>query len=197
MGLGAAGGRYEVPISKIQQLMGMGGDNLLPEAIHVEKDTDEGKKLSRRCAEIFEAKYLAGIQPFPAAKALVEKVSADNYQVTVASSGNAAIVDKMIAIVDIAALLSTKADSPDAKKSKPNPDIILATLDKLVMRPEETLMLGDTPYDISATGKAGVGVIALRCGGFTDEELKGAVAIYNDAADLLANHDSSPLKRSA
>ena len=162
MGLGAAGGRYEVPISKIQQLMGMGGDNLLPEAIHVEKDTDEGKKLSRRCAEIFEAKYLAGIQPFPAAKALVEKVSADNYQVTVASSGNAAIVDKMIAIVDIAALLSTKADSPDAKKSKPNPDIILATLDKLVARPEETLMLGDTPYDISATGKAGVGVIALR-----------------------------------
>lgn len=68
----------------------------------------------------------------------------------------------MIAIVDIAALLSTKADSPDAKKSKPNPDIILATLDKLVARPEETLMLGDTPYDISATGKAGVGVIALR-----------------------------------
>lgn len=39
-------------------------------------------------------------------------------------------------------------------------------------------MLGDTPYDIESAGKAGVRVIAVRCGGFNDEQLKGAIAIY-------------------
>jgi phosphoglycolate phosphatase-like HAD superfamily hydrolase len=54
-------------------------------------------------------------------------------------------------------------------------------------------MLGDTPYDIEAAGKAGVKVIALRCGGFKDEQLAGAIAIYDDPADLLQQYDQSPL----
>jgi len=54
-------------------------------------------------------------------------------------------------------------------------------------------MLGDTPYDIQAAGKVGIRVIAFRCGGFKDEDLKGALAIYDDAADLLAGYDESPL----
>ena len=36
-------------------------------------------------------------------------------------------------------------------------------------------------------------VIALRCGGWGDADLKGALAIYDDPADLLENYDSSPL----
>ena len=54
-------------------------------------------------------------------------------------------------------------------------------------------MLGDTPYDIEAARKIGVGTIALRSGGWRDHELKGALAIYDDTADLLAHYDSSPL----
>jgi phosphoglycolate phosphatase-like HAD superfamily hydrolase len=54
-------------------------------------------------------------------------------------------------------------------------------------------MLGDTPYDIEAAGKAGVDVIAVRCGGFSDEQLTGAIAIYDDPADLLAHYEQSPL----
>ena len=54
-------------------------------------------------------------------------------------------------------------------------------------------MLGDTPYDIQAAGKVGIGVIAFRCGGFRDEDLEGALALYDDAADLLAHYEGSPL----
>lgn len=54
-------------------------------------------------------------------------------------------------------------------------------------------MLGDAPYDIQSANGAGVGVIALRCGGFGDTALAGAKAIYNDPADLLAHYDESPL----
>lgn len=54
-------------------------------------------------------------------------------------------------------------------------------------------MIGDTPYDLQSAKAAGVGLIAVRCGGFEDQQLKMAVAIYNDPADILANYASSPL----
>ena len=65
------------------------------------------------------------------------------------------------------------------------------------MSPEEVVMLGDTPYDIEAAGKAGVGVIAVRSGGFSDEDLSDAIAIYDDPADLLAHYNNSPLAQAA
>lgn len=51
-------------------------------------------------------------------------------------------------------------------------------------------------YDESAK-KAGVGVIAFRSGGFSDNQLKDALAIYNDPADLAAKYEDSPLVREA
>jgi phosphoglycolate phosphatase-like HAD superfamily hydrolase len=54
-------------------------------------------------------------------------------------------------------------------------------------------MLGDTPYDIEAAAKVHVGTIAFRSGGWEVSDLAGAVAIYNDTADLLAHYATSPL----
>jgi phosphoglycolate phosphatase-like HAD superfamily hydrolase len=61
----------------------------------------------------------------------------------------------------------------------------------------EVVMLGDTPYDVESAGRAGVDVIAFRCGGWKDEDLSGALAIYDHPADLLAHYDSSPLGAAA
>jgi len=56
-------------------------------------------------------------------------------------------------------------------------------------------LLGDTPYDVEAAQRAGMATLALRSGGFSDADLAGALAIYDDAADLLARYDESPLGR--
>ncbi len=83
----------------------------------------------------------------------------------------------------------------DAGSSKPAPDSVQVALQKAGLRPDEVLMLGDTPYDIESAGKANVGLIALRCGGFPDETLEAALAIYDDPAHLLREYASSPLGR--
>ena len=57
----------------------------------------------------------------------------------------------------------------------------------------ETLLLGDSPFDIEAAEPLGVGVIVFRSGGFPEEALKGALALYEDPADLLAQWSESPL----
>jgi phosphoglycolate phosphatase-like HAD superfamily hydrolase len=61
--------------------------------------------------------------------------------------------------------------------------------------PNEAVVVGDTPYDIEAAAKAGIGTVAVRSGGFSDDALAGAVAIYDDVAALLRDFDRSPLAR--
>lgn len=50
-------------------------------------------------------------------------------------------------------------------------------------------MLGDTPYDVEAAGRAGVRTVCVRSGGWDLPELDGAAFIYDDAADILANYE--------
>jgi len=48
----------------------------------------------------------------------------------------------------------------------------------------ETLMIGDTAYDIEAARTVQVRAIAFRCGGWKDADLAGAPALYDGPADL-------------
>src|SRR5205814_1747340 len=85
--------------------------------------------------------------------------------------------------------------SDDAERSKPDPDIVHAALAVLKLPASQAALLGDTPYDVESGRRAGVVVIALRCGGWSDKDL-AADAIYDDPADLLAKLDRSPLAMS-
>ena len=40
-------GGYEVPYEKVRRLIGMGSDKLLPSAIGVQKDSPEGKQITK------------------------------------------------------------------------------------------------------------------------------------------------------
>ncbi len=61
--------------------------------------------------------------------------------------------------------------------------------------PDEAIVIGDTPYDAEAAGKAGLRSIGVLCGGFPEAGLReaGCIAIFRDPADLLARYDESPL----
>lgn len=55
--------------------------------------------------------------------------------------------------------------------------------------------MGDTPYDVERSGRRGMQTVALRLGGFADEELleAGALALHDSAAALLECYDASRL----
>jgi phosphoglycolate phosphatase-like HAD superfamily hydrolase len=77
----------------------------------------------------------------------------------------------------------------DAERSKPDPDIVQAALRKLGLPPARCVMVGDTPYDAEAAGRAGVGFVGVRCGGWRDADLQPAIGVYDDPADLLRHLD--------
>ncbi len=166
---------YDVPFDKVRPLIGMGGDKLLALAVGVEEKSEEGKRMSKRRRERFLSDYLPTLRPFPKARALVERMRDEGLTVVVATSANE---DEMTPLLERAGVA----------------DIVEAALERAGQPAEAAVMLGDTPYDIEAAGRAGVAVIAFRCGNWwTDEDLAGAVAIYDGPADLLANFDRAPL----
>ncbi len=92
----------------------------------------------------------------------------------------------------ISDLVETETSKDDASKSKPHPDIFAAALKQLGHpSAHETIVVGDTPYDIEAAARAGLSTIAVRSGGFPEDTLRGAIAIYDSPADLLARYDES------
>jgi HAD superfamily hydrolase (TIGR01509 family) len=171
----------------------MGGDKVLPETIGVQKDSEKGKQISKRRSEIFKEKYLPDIKPFADAQKLLDRMHEQRLKLAIATSAQPDELRPLLQIVGAADLIEDKTSAKDAKSSKPNPDIMQVALKRVGYPANEVVMIGDTPYDIEAARKVGVGTIVFRCGGWSDFDLAEAIAIYNDPADLLAHYDSSPL----
>jgi len=177
----------------IRPLIGMGGDKLMPRAFGVEHDSPEGKKMSERRSEIFFEQHLPTLRPFPQARELLLRMREDGHSLVVATSAKEDEMKALLRAAGVEDLLEEKTSSSDADRSKPDPDIIAAALEKSDATPGEARMLGDTPYDVEAATRAGVSTVALLCGGWTREELRGAIAIYADPAELLREYERSPL----
>ncbi len=187
---------YNVSYDKLRGMLGMGGDKVLPQVAPGLTDKEGvGKAITARRKEIFLERYAADLQPTPGARALVEHMQAMGLSTVVASSAQSDELEVLLKRARVDDLLPKRTTMEDAKESKPSPDIVAAALERIKLPASEVLMLGDTPYDVEAAGKAGVGVIALRCGGFSDDQLAGALVIYDDPADLLAYYDTSPLAK--
>ena len=183
---------FEIPFDKIRQQIGKGADTLLPEFLTKEEVEKYEEELGTRRGEIFKNEFLDKVKPFPKVRELFEKIKADNIKIALASSANEDEVEAYKKIANIEDIVEKETSADDAESSKPEPDIFQAALKLLGdPQPENVLVVGDTPYDAEAAGKANLKTVGVLCGGFAKADLEkaGCVAIYDDPADLLANYD--------
>jgi HAD superfamily hydrolase (TIGR01509 family) len=185
----------EVSYERVRRLIGMGADKLLPEAVGIREDSPEGQRLVRERSELFLREELPKLRPCRGARDLVARLRAEGLKLVVASSAKDEELQSLLRAAGVEDLLREKTSSDDAERSKPDPDIVEAAIRKSGLPKEALVMIGDTPYDVEAARRAGIDVVAVRCGGWTDADLAGAAAVYDDPADLLARLDESPLAR--
>ncbi|MBA2396814.1 MAG: HAD family hydrolase [Ktedonobacteraceae bacterium] len=186
---------YSVDFDKVRPLIGMGGDKVLPAVLNISKDSSEGKKMDQRCSEIFQQRYLPDVRAFPHTHEFLQHMHDQGLKLVVATSSKQEELNKLLTIIGphVSDLFTQETTSSDAPQSKPDPEVMDAALQKANFQPDEVIMIGDTAFDIEAASKAAIKTIALRCGGWSDADLKGAIAIYDDPADLLAHYGESPL----
>jgi HAD superfamily hydrolase (TIGR01549 family) len=168
--------------------IGEGADRLIstfvPRETNVKREEIEDFR-----AELFKREYLAKVRPFPRVRELFRRIRADGCKVVLGSSCSSDEIDKYKAIADITDMTDYDVTADDAGSSKPSPDIFLKALDRLApIGASQTCVVGDTKYDGEAARRAGIPFLGILCGSSSEEELQrsGAIAIYHDPADLLA-----------
>ena len=170
----------------VRRCIGMGGDKLMPEVSGLDEESPKGAAIAKRRGEIFTAEFLPTLKPLKDADRLVAAIKDRGLTAVAASSASKKDLKALLAVARAEALMDDATSSDDAEDSKPDPDIIHAALGRADARPDEAIMIGDTPYDLEAAERAGVTAIAFRSGGWRDPDLKGAIAIYDGPWDLLA-----------
>lgn len=185
----------EFPLERIRRLIGAGGDKLYYELTGEDVGSAEGQAISADCKKIFRETYLKHVRPLAGSRELIERFKQAGLELAVASSSRPEDLEALLKIAGVPELAEKSTTSDDAERSKPDPDVVQVAVGKLKLKPNEALMLGDTPYDIEAGSRAGVAVVAVRSGGWADADLSKAVAIYDGPADLLAGFDGSPFSK--
>ena len=184
-----------VEASAIRGQIGKGADKLVP-ALLPDADDAMADRLGKRHGAIFKADHLAAVEPFPHAHALLARVQASKRKVVIASSASQEELEHYLQLLDAVGLVAASTSIDDVADSKPDPAVFAVALKKLGgVAPAAAIAVGDSPYDIEGAYRTGSGTVAVRSGGFSDDALAEAVALYDDAAALLAGFDASPLAR--
>jgi HAD superfamily hydrolase (TIGR01509 family) len=185
-----------VRFEHVRPLIGMGGAQLLERLCGMDPDDERAERLGKRRSEIFLARYIGEVEPVPGARELVEKLRDRGFAIVVATSANEKELRSLLSVAGIEDLIDACTTADDVDGAKPAPDIIRAALAKAGVHADHAILIGDTPYDIRAARSANVPVIALRCGGWNDDSLDGAIEVFDDPADLLRNWMQTPFRAS-
>ena len=184
-----------VDYDAVRRSIGMGGDKLMPAVANIEESTPEGERISTRRGEIFKGTFLPALRGFAGARALIERFLSDGFVLAVASSAAEEELQPLLECAGVADLVHRRTSSDDAEQSKPAPDIVHAALAQAGADPARAIMLGDTPYDVEAALRAGIRIVGVESGGWSEKDLKGALAVYRDLSHLLVEYERSPFAR--
>ena len=82
----------------------------------------------------------------------------------------------------------------DVEVSKPAPDLIDVAVDKV--GGDRAVVVGDSVWDIQAAQEHKAPAVGLRCGGFSEAELRdaGAVLVYDTPEELVRRFDESGIR---
>jgi HAD superfamily hydrolase (TIGR01509 family) len=186
----------KVDLDDVRRQMGKGGDQLMPSFLPPDLIEQKGPEIERFRVDLFKRKYLPQARAFPGVRELFERLRAEGQSAVLASSAKADELEHYKSLAGIADLIDAATSSDDVERSKPYPDIFQAALERIrPIRPEEVVVVGDSPFDAEAARGARRRMVGLLCGGFAADTLcaAGCIAMYRDARDLLDHYEASPL----
>jgi HAD superfamily hydrolase (TIGR01549 family) len=181
-----------LPIWRIHRHIGMGGDQLVRSVAGNDVERELGDDI--RAAE--KALYLAVIEevePLEGARDLIVELKDRGHQVVLASSAKENELDHYLDLLDARGLADAWTTSADVEATKPEPDLVLAALEKA--HADEGVMVGDSTWDCEAAMRAGVQTVTVLTGGFSEQELRdaGAVAVFRSIPELRERLPETPL----
>ncbi|MBN2887380.1 MAG: HAD-IA family hydrolase [Chromatiaceae bacterium] len=118
---------------------------------------------------------------FAGARETLEQLAAEGYRLAVATGKSRVGLDKSLAETGLGELFHATRCA-DETFSKPHPQMLLELMEELGARAAETLMIGDTEYDMQMATNAGTSALAVSYGVHAPERLlaHGPLACFDD-----------------
>jgi HAD superfamily hydrolase (TIGR01509 family) len=186
---------HPVPAWRIHRAIGMDSAKLMDILLGDDLDRlgEEAKELHSR----YYQREAGRLRSFDRAQELLRELGGRGFTVVLATSApqeEFEVLRRVLGVDDAVAAFTT---AEDVSTAKPAPDVVETAVEKAGVRPDEAVMVGDAAWDMQSAAKAGVAGIGVRTGGIGPCELQdaGAIAVYDDVAQLLSELDASPLYR--
>lgn len=187
---------YTVDPDRIALEIGKGGDKLVPDLVGEQAEREHGAALRKeQGAEFLRIAAQTRFAPFPGVEDLFHALHERGLKTALATSAKR---EHFVAIcksagLDLVVLADEVVTASDAEGTKPEPDIVLAAVDKLGLDPSVCAMVGDTPHDAEAARRGGVLFLGILGGAWTAGDLlqAGAAGVWRDPADLRDHLDQA------
>jgi HAD superfamily hydrolase (TIGR01509 family) len=185
----------ELSVWRIHRKIGMSGGlftNILLRETGLEISPERLARLSQWHAEAFNRMHAQGsVRPLPGARELLAYLTAQDIPWAIATSGRMQTAAPNLEALGVDLSKVAVVTRDQVRHAKPDPDLFLAAAARLGVDIHQSLVIGDSVWDMLAAQRAralGVGVLS---GGYGQEELQqsGAFRVYEDPADLLRHID--------
>ena len=182
----------ELAVWRIHRRIGMSGglliNGLLRETGH-RVTAAEAPHLQQIHAEAY-AHYLAQVRPLPGARELLAYLSSNRVPWAIATSGRLESARPTLQLLGVHPVVPVITRDQVAH-AKPDPDLFLTAAARLGIDVSDSVVVGDSVWDLLAARRARALGVGLLSGGYGKDELEhaGAYRVYQDPADLLKHLD--------
>jgi HAD superfamily hydrolase (TIGR01509 family) len=185
----------ELSVWRIHRKIGMSGGlftNILLRETGLEISPERLARLSQWHAEAFNRLHAQGsVRPLPGARGLLEYLTAQDIPWAIATSGRMQTAAANLDALGVDPSKNVVVTRDQVRHAKPDPDLFLEAAARLGMDIHQSLVIGDSVWDMLAAQRARALGVGLLSGGYGMTELQhsGAFRVYDDPADLLLHVD--------
>jgi HAD superfamily hydrolase (TIGR01549 family) len=185
-----------LPLWRIHRHIGMGGDHMVAALAGDDVESERGDDIRDTEKELY-GELIDEVEPLEGSRELIVELKRRGHAVVLASSAKAEEVDHYLDLLDARELADGWTTSADVEATKPEPDLVAAAVEKA--GGGEAVMIGDSTWDCEAARRAGLQTIAVRTGGFSEQELRdaGAAVVFGAVSELRERLDETPLAADA
>jgi HAD superfamily hydrolase (TIGR01549 family) len=179
---------------RVHRHIGMGGDQIVKAIAGDEAERQYGDSLRAGWREEFKP-LRDECMPLQGAHDLLVELKRRGLIVVLASSSSQEDLDHFLDALDARGVVDAWTTSADVNRTKPDPDVIRAALEKAGTT--DAMMVGDSRWDIEAAANAGLETVCVITGGWSEQELRdyGAVAVFESLVALREHLGETPLGR--
>lgn len=167
-------GEYELDAHILDQwrnLIGVPLPNQM-EVIFPSHGPDFHLEVADRYRAIYDAQAVAICPLFPGLVNMLDRLNDCGIDITIATSKRRHLVEEVLQFHNLSGYFKLIVGAQDVTHHKPHPESVTYTMTKLSGKPEETVVIGDSIYDLDMARNAGVDAIGVTTGIHTRELLE-------------------------